>query len=240
MLQIVICDDEPDIVNLISNQLDIIMRSLAEYNCYKTTSSREVVKLAKKMNIDLLLIDIEMSEMNGFETVRQAKFKNKETIVIFITNMDLYVYESLKYHPFRFIRKTHMEEMEEAISSAVSLIKTRSTMLNIRYKDKENCEMTDIAVRIEDIIYFEAQHNDLQLVTINGVYTYRSTLKIVEKELDGRGFVRIHSGYLLNVKYIHLIRKTDVEICLSDGKKDLPVSRGRRDDLIRAYHKSLR
>jgi len=235
MLQIVICDDEPDIVKMISDRLDIIIKPIVEYDCFKTTSPKEVIQLARGINIDLLLIDIEMPEMNGFETVKQAKIENEETLVIFVTNMDLHVYESLKYHPFRFIRKSHLEEIEEAVSSAVSLIRSKNEVLNIWVNAIQN-----IVIKIADIIYFESQHNDVKLVTVNEEYTYRSTLKIIESELDGKGFVRIHSGYLLNVKYIHLIKKTAVEIRFLNNKKDLPVSRNRLSNLILEYNKSLR
>jgi len=235
MLQIVICDDEPDIVDLISERLDIIIDPMIKYNCIKTTNPKEVIHLAREKDIDLLLIDIEMPEMNGFETVKQAKIQNDKILVIFVTNKDLYVYESLKYRPFRFIRKSHLEEMEEAVLSAILLLKRKIEELSIPINTAQH-----VKVKIEDIIYFESLHNNVKLVTINKEFIYRSTLKTIEIELDGKGFVRIHSAYLLNVKYIHLIKQKDVEIYLGDRKKDLPVSRIRRSDLISEYNKSLR
>lgn len=235
MLQIVICDDEPEIVDMISEQLGIILKPTIKYNCFKTSDPKEVIQLAKKTDIDLLLIDIEMPEMSGFETVKQLKIKNDKTLVIFVTNMDLYVYESLKYFPFRFIRKSHLQEMEEAISSAVLLMQKKIEELSVPVNNIQS-----VKINIEDIVYFESLHNNVKLVTINEEYTYRSTLKIIENELEGKGFVRIHSAYLLNVKYIHLIKQSDVEIQLGNGKYILPISRGRRNDLILEYKRSLR
>jgi len=235
MLQIVICDSEPEIVNMISDRLDIIIKPMAEYDCFKTTNPKEVIQLARRIDIDILFIDIELPEIDGFHTVKQVKIHNEEILVIFVTNLDLCVYESLKYRPFRFIRKSHLEEIEEAVSSAVSLIKAKNEVLNIQISTVQNIE-----VRIVDIIYFESQHNNVKLVTVKGEYTYRSTLKIIEKKLEGKGFVRIHSGYLLNVKYIQFIRKTNVAIFFHRGIKYLPVSRGRHGNLIAEYNKSLR
>lgn len=77
-------------------------------------------------------------------------------------------------------------------------------------------------------------------MTIHEEFTYQSTLKIIEAELEGKGFVRIHSAYLLNIKYIHMIKQKDVEIYLGDSKYVLPVSRGRRGNLILEYKRSLR
>lgn len=235
MLQIIICDDEPEIVGMISNLLDIIISPTIKYKCFKTTNPKEVIQLTRKNDIDLLLIDIEMPEMNGFETVEQSKIQYDQTLIIFVTNMDLYVYDSLKYRPFRFVRKSHLEEIEEAVSSAILLIKGKKDELSIPIST-----MQYIKVKIEDIIYFESLHNDVKLVTVNEEYTYRSTLKNIEIELEDKGFVRIHSGYLLNVKYVHLIKQNDVEIYPRNNKKDLPVSRGRRNNLILEYNKYLR
>ena len=235
MLQIIICDDEPDVVDMISNQLDTILSPILKYNCFKVTNPKEVIQLTRKYDIDLLLIDIEMPEMNGFETVKQARIQYNETLIIFVTNMDLYVYESLKYRPFRFIRKSHFEEIEEAISSAIFLLKGKNDELILPINN-----MRRVKVKVEEIIYIESLHNDVKLVTVNEEYTYRSTLKIIEMELQGKGFVRIHSAYLINVKYIHLIKQKDVEICIHGGKKDMPVSRARRKNLIIEYNNNLR
>lgn len=235
MLQIVICDDEPDIVDLISEQLDTIMKNTIKYNCFKTTNPKDVIRFGRKKNIDLLLIDIEMPGMSGFEMLEQSKIQNDRTLVIFVTNMDLYVYESLKYRPFRFIRKSHLNEMEEAITSAILLLKRKTDVLSVPINTMQHTN-----VMIEDIIYFESLHNDVRLVTVNNEYTYRSTLKTIEAELEGYGFVRIHSAYLLNVKYIYLIKQKDVEIYLGNSKKNLPVSRDRRNRLISEYNSSLR
>lgn len=235
MLQIVICDDEQDMVELISEKLDIIIKPMTKYNCYKTTNPNEVINFARKKDIHLLFIDIEMPEMNGFETVKQAKIQTDKTLVIFVTNNDFYVYESLKYRPFRFIRKSHLRELEETISSAVLQMNRVIEELSIPINT-----MQYVKIQIGDIVYFESMHNDVKLVTINEEFIYRATLKSIEFELEGKGFVRIHSAYLVNVKYIHLIKQKDIVICVGDIKKELPVSRGRRSNLISEYNKSLR
>ncbi len=235
MLQIIICDDEADVVEILSEQLNTIIGPIIKYNCFKTTDPKEVIQLTRKKDIDLIIIDIEMPEMNGFETVKQARIQYHETLVIFVTNMDLYVYESLKYRPFRFIRKAHLEEIEEAVTSAIMLLKEKNEELSIRINN-----MQHIRCKIEDIVFFESLHNEVRLVTIKNEYIYRSTLKSIEMELKNKGFVRIHSAYLLNVKYIYLIKQKDVEICFCGIKRELPVSRTRRNDLILEYNNSLR
>lgn len=232
MIQIIICDDEPDVVELITNKLETIIGSRIKYTYFKTTNPKEVIQLIKEKNIDLLLIDIEMPEMNRFEVIKEARILNNNIFIIFITNMDLYVYESLKYRPFRFIRKSHLEEIEEALSSIALLLEDRETDIKIKISKTKYLKMNT-----DNIIYFESIHNDVKLVALKGDYTFRATLKAIEAELVIKGFVRIHSGYLLNLKYVHLIKQKDVEIYFRGDKKSLPVSRGRRKKLISEYSK---
>lgn len=234
MIKIVICDNKQETINFISSKLESIIKTITEYRCFKTTKTKDVIKLTKKVEIDLLLVEIGMPEINGFELVRQIKVQNKKMLVIFVTSVDLYVYESLKYSPFRFVRKSHIEELDEAILSAALLLKTRYETISIQMK-----KIGNINVKISDIIYFESQRNNVKMVTKNKEYIYRTTLKAVERELEGKGFIRIHSGYLLNLKYIYLIGKTDVEVKFSGMKRRLPISRKKRSILMVEYKKIL-
>lgn len=234
MIKIVICDNKQETINFISSKLESIIKTITEYRCFKTTKTKDVIKLTKKVEIDLLLVEIGMPEINGFELVRQIKVQNKKMLVIFVTSVDLYVYESLKYSPFRFVRKSHIEELDEALLSAALLLKTRYETISIQMK-----KIGNINVKISDIIYFESQRNNVKMVTKNKEYIYRTTLKAVERELEGKGFIRIHSGYLLNLKYIYLIGKTDVEVKFSGMKRRLPISRKKRSILMVEYKKIL-
>lgn len=235
MIQIAICDDESNIIDLISTELRTILKPLTEYRYFKTTNPQEIIELVKRENIDLLLIDIEMPQISGFEVAKQAKFQNENVVVIFITNFDMYVYESLKYRPFRFVRKTHLEELEEALLSALTIINSNMQIYNIRISAYQNINM-----KLEDIVYFESIHNDVKITAIERNYTYRSTLKSIEKDLKDKGFVRIHSGFLINLKYVYLIRNDAVEIHYKNNKINLPLSRARRDNLVTQYTKIIR
>lgn len=235
MLQIVICDDDKNIADMLSKLVDTILEPILKYHCFVTAEAKDVIKFAQKKEIDLLLIDIDMPELNGFETVKQLETFSDKTLIIFVTNIDYYVYESLKYHPFRYIRKTHLTELEEALLSVSLQLKKKNEELDIPINSTQN-----IRIKIGEIIYFESLHNNVRLITINNEYIYRSALKTIEAELKGKGFVRIHSGYLLNVRYVYLIKQTDVVINFGDSQKCLPVSRAGRSNLILEYKKSLR
>jgi DNA-binding LytR/AlgR family response regulator len=234
-IRIVVCDDEASVVKLICEKLRIILSPLVQFTCYEFTDPNEVVKLAKNTHIDLLLIDIEMPGIKGFDVVREIRMHNHQLLVLFITNMDMYVYESLKFQPFRFIRKSHLNELSEALVSAVSVIKNNMETFDIPIN-----LVTSKEVKVNNIIYFESLHNNVRVVLNGESYLFRSTLKVIEKQLESERFVRVHSGFLVNLKYIYLIKGTVVEVSCGKGIISLPLSRSRRNDLIFEYKRSLR
>lgn len=234
-IHIVVCDDEAYVVQLICERLHMILSPLIPFVCYEYTDPTEVVKLALNTHIDLLLIDIEMPQIKGFDVVKKLRTHNYQLLVIFITNMDLYVYESLKFQPFRFIRKSHLNELNEALVSAVSVIKNNMETFNIPIN-----MVTDKVVKVNDIIYFESLHNNVKAVLNGASYVFRSTLKVIENQLTSERFVRIHSGFLVNLNYVYIIKGTIVEIICGENIIQLPLSRSRRDNLIFEYKRSLR
>jgi DNA-binding LytR/AlgR family response regulator len=234
-IHIVVCDDEANAVKLICERLYMILSPLVQFVCYEYTDPDEVVKLAKNTHIDLLLIDIEMPKIKGFDVVKEIRVHNHQLLVLFITNMDMYVYESLKFQPFRFIRKSHLNELNEALVSAVSIIKNNMETFHIPINP-----VTDKEVKVNDIIYFESLHNNVKVVLDGESYVFRSTLKIIEKQLESKRFVRVHSGFLVNLKYVYLIRGTIVDVTCGENIISVPLSRSRRSNLISEYKRSLR
>ena len=51
-----------------------------------------------------------MPEVNGFEVASYLKKWNRECCIVFVSNKDDLVFQSLVYHPFFFIRKAHLDE----------------------------------------------------------------------------------------------------------------------------------
>lgn len=82
--KILLVDDEPDILEIVSFNLNN-----AGYETQTAGSGLEAISVAKKFNPDLILLDVMMPEMDGFQTIRTLR-KNPEldtTIIIFLTAM---------------------------------------------------------------------------------------------------------------------------------------------------------
>ena len=236
MINIAICDDDPVILQFIVTKVKDFLHQRIKFKCFSTSSSNKLMDYCVTTEVDILVIDIKMPEINGFNFVDNLIKHNNKIIVIFITNIDMYVYESFKHHPFRFIRKSHIDELDEALTSAIKKIENNKE----KYVINAGSQLT-YSIKVSDIVYFESQHNNIRVVTIHGKNTFRATLKSVEKDLSCKGFFRIHSGILLSIRYIYKIdtKKLEVKVMYNNTQIYLPVSRNKIKSLVDEYKISL-
>lgn len=233
MINIIICDDDSsytkETYNLISNYLSTSPFGDVPVNIECSTSSTETFLRAKQFQPDILILDIHMPEKDGFEVASEFHKNNPSTKIIFLTNYEQFVFYSLRFSPFRFVRKSKIEnELPEAIYSAIlSLTSTTKTLTIRRYSDYD-------VIPINNIIYIEKikYKNFLNIVCTNGNIEYRETVQVLEKKLEGSSFFRINSGTIINFKYIKQISGQD--IILSNGKI-LSVSNSKINSLKKGF-----
>lgn len=236
-MNIVICDDDQQLLSIINTRVrDLLIKSSYSdfnYNISVFNNSALALKYCLNNEIGIVLLDIDMPGMNGFDIAEILKQRYKNVIIIFISNFDNYVYTSLKFRPFRFIRKSHMqEELSEALYSALNeiLFNNEFIVLGNKYFNEK--------IFISTILYFESKRNYVEIVCANGKrYLYRDSIKNLEKQYSSYKFIRIHSGFLVNMKSIKRIYKSAA--LLEDGT-ELNVSRTYLNNVRNEYAKYIR
>lgn len=211
MIEIMICDDDYNFIKQTEEVLyDCINCSPfadLNYTIRVTTSSYELMKIADSYSPDILILDIHMPEINGLEIAEKFHDNKVKTKIIFLTNYEQFVFYSLRFSPFRFIRKTAMsKELPEAIESALKSILGSVKNLTIkRYSDYQ-------VIPLNTIKYIEKAKykNSVNIVCCNETVEYRETISVLDKKLEGNGFVKINSGTLVNLRYIKKIEGQDV------------------------------
>ncbi len=217
MISIIICDDDINCIKETRDFLfDYVRNSSWEdmsINIECSTSPSEIILRATNLQPDILILDIHMPGKDGFEIAEEFYNRNPQTKIIFLTNYEQFVFYSLRFSPFRFIRKTMMKkELPEAINSAInSIIGTSQNLTLKRYSDYEIIPINTIKY-IEKVKY----KNYLNIVCCNKEMQYRETIQFIEKKLEGTGFIKINSGTLVNMKYIEILAGSD--LILTDGK----------------------
>lgn len=219
MIQLYICDDEYIFCEKYRKMAEQILGRDPEIRTY--TDPCIFWEELQQVGADIVLLDIDMPGLDGLEIAARMDQLPCKPILIFVTCQDALVYQTFQYHPFGFIRKSCVEqEMEPVLLEALEEWKKR----NCRFTFRSDSQL--ITLPLEEIFYFEALGNYLNLHTEHTVYRIRETMANVERELGVYGFVRIHKGYLVNQQAVYRIGSNEVVV---KGNNVLPIGRSCRE-----------
>lgn len=216
-MKIAICDDEKPILKKIGVTLQSLYQAKTDdVFIYEFTKGIDLVNSHKSSKFDIIYLDIDMPELNGLDTAGLIRDSDDDVLLIFITNIEKYVYESFKVMPFRFVRKNHFEDLEEAVNSSAKRI------LQGNQKIKFETENGPLDINIGNIQAFTSIGHNIYLCTNKKNIRVFSTLQKLEKELDKYGFVRTHKSFLVNCKHMDYLKDNSV---VMNNKTEIPISR---------------
>lgn len=203
-MKIFICDDELPILNSIIEKMQKIS---PEEAIQGFSSAHNLLQELHQTSCDVLLLDIDMPGISGMDIAKQLNQMEHKPLLIFVTNHDELVYESLQYHPFGFIRKSHFDdEIEKVLEDCKKELGSRDLRFHFKMSNQ------NVVILLSDILYFEADGNYLKVYTATENYRFRSTVTAVENSLTDKGFARVHKGFLVNQSAVKIIGKDTLEM----------------------------
>ena len=239
MLNIIICDDDSSFSRKLKEDIYKVLDSLPEaskldYSCEIVYPATELLEYARTNRIDILFLDIEMPDMNGMKIAEYFFEYSKDTKIIFVSSFEEYVFYSIRFNPFRFIRKSNVSaELAEAVTSAVldTLLSDKHLIFNGRYEK--------FSVQISRILYVtKEKHKNYMIVKcVNEEYRVRGTIHSIYEQLKDSFFVRVNSGTLVNMKYIFNI--SEDQLTLTDESRH-GISRDLKKPLSAEYLRYIR
>jgi two-component system LytT family response regulator len=193
------------------------------------------VKVVADLRPDLILLDVQMPKLDGFEVLELV---GGEVPVVFVTAYDEFAIKAFDVHAVDYLLKP---VGQARLAAALDRARTRQTAgpspaaLKATARPPgaplERVVIRDGAqvhvVATEKIDYVEAQDDYVGVRTAGRTLLKEQTLGDLEGQLDARRFVRIHRSYLLNIERlarVELYAKDSRLAILTDGTK-LPVSR---------------
>ena len=226
MIRAAICDDEHKWIDVARDIADNFFREKSIKNTIETfDNAKPLLKAAGDKHFDILILDIDIPDINGFDAAEKLKELYPDMILMFYTAHEQYVFDSFRFQPFRYIRKEYAErELESALHDALRIIKGKSD----RFIELRSAERS-YSVNISEILYFETNKRKCDVYMQDGnIIKIRKTIKALFSEIGSEDFVMIHSGAAVNIKYISCFSNCDVT--LSNGTR-LPVSRPRSKEV---------
>lgn len=240
-LTVAIIDDEPDSIKILQLLLAEHCPQVTVVGTY--TSAMEASKEVASLNPDLLLLDVEMPEMNGFElleTLSPLSFH-----VIFVTAYQEFAIKAFRSNALDFIVKpVDVKELKEAVQSAFEKAYPERDQLEQLRTQLHTGVITKISVptqsgvvfiMLNDILYTHAEGNYVSLQLQDGrTLLISRSLKEIQDVLEEFHFLRIHRQYIINLNQVKSYNRNEGILTMEDDAK-LPVSRSLKDVLISKY-----
>lgn len=213
----------------------------------------DAIKAISNERPDLVFLDIQMPEKDGFEVVKALSGKFMPTIV-FVTAYDNYALQAFDVHALDYLLKPfNSERIHRAVERAREQIEHRnrgdlderlaSLIADIKIK-KEYLERLVVKsvgrvffLKTDEIDWIEAAGNYVKLHTGRESHMIRETMNGIEAKLDPDKFLRIHRSTVVNIdriKEMHPMFSGDYAVILRDGT-ELALSRNYRERFLELF-----
>ncbi|MBR6599867.1 MAG: response regulator transcription factor [Oscillospiraceae bacterium] len=231
MIKIAVVDDEQIMLEKICRIID--EQFIEEKMIRSFNNSMNFFNDADKYNFDLVFLDIDMPEMNGFELAENLKLIKPSITIIFISSHENLVFKSFDYNPYRFVRKSQIEnDISTAITSFHNNLKKNNNIYHIVTGNSA------LNVLITDIIYFESLKHEIYVNLTTGKFKLKrerdneKCITSIANMLTSKGFIRVHKSFLVN--YIHIHSINNDSITLKNG--DIIMVNPRNINSIKIMH----
>jgi two-component system LytT family response regulator len=245
-LTTLIVDDEPlareRLLGLLSNETDIEVLG-------QCRDGEEAVSAIHERHPDLVLLDVEMPRMDGFEVIDTIG-PERMPMVIFVTAYDQHAIKAFQVRALDYLLKPFdRERFSDALQRARTQIESQTNgdlgkrLLALMKDIKRDAPKTDRLVvksggrlfflRADEIDWIEAAGNYVRLHVGSQSHLLRETMNAIESRLDPERFFRIHRCRIVNVERIQEMQpwlNGEYSVVLRTGVR-LTLSRGYREKL---------
>ncbi len=225
----IIVDDEPIARDILEKYIGQVPYLTLVASCGDAFDAMQVLN---KNDVDLIILDIHMPRLTGFEMLRSLK---KYPAVIITSAYPEYAVEGFELSvtdyllkPFsfpRFVQAT--EKVVNKASEMPPVAKEEELFLMVK-SDKKLAK-----VFFDDISCVEAYGNYIFIYTKQERILSKQTLTQLEQQLPASKFCRIHKSYIASLKAIRYLEGNEVFM----GDKKLPVGKVYRENLLSALHR---
>lgn len=221
-----ICDDDPSYARYLEQLVAQWGRQAgmeADTELYPSAEAF-LFRYEECRDFDILLLDIEMSGMDGVTLARTLRQINDDLQIVFITGYADYIAEGYEVSALHYLTKpVHEEKLFQVLHRAVNRLRRNEPFLTLELPGET------VRLSLGSIRWLEVIHN---YVTIHAdrEYSVKRPLSELEQGLDDR-FFRVSRSFIINLACVHRVTKTEVEL---DNGERIPLPRRQYDKLNQA------
>jgi len=241
MLRTVLVDDEINALEALEWKLNRYIDTVEIIS--KCNTAAAAIQRIEKEKPDLVFLDIEMPEMDGFTLLKRLSYRDFD--LIFTTAHDEFALKAIKVSAIDYLLKPiDKDELITAIN------KVNTARKGNQLEDKLESLFTSLSTNKLDKINISAdgkiyllEKNDVVMLKSDKSYTtlflesgkeilVSKTLKEVEKKFDYPEFFRVHNSYLINMNHVkEFLRSMGGELIMSNGMS-ASISRNKKAELL--------
>lgn len=196
MMRIGLVDDRP--IDL--DKLNGIAAGVPDVEIvFSTTSAEEAYEHIKKESIDLLIADIEMPSLSGYELADIIHSHALSIAVIFVTGNSGFAVHAFELNVHDYIMKPYTRDrLIKSIERLMEKTKSSDIAGRLYLKQKNDIHI----IQKKDIIFIERSGRSSTIYTKSGPIKTYQTLNELEGELRERDFIRSHRSFIINIHYV--------------------------------------
>jgi two-component system LytT family response regulator len=246
-IRTIIVDDEPPA----RRNLRALLKGAEDIELVKECGNgRDAVREIRALEPDLVFLDVQMPELDGFEVLENLAGQPLP-VIIFVTAYDQYALKAFEVSALDYLlkpfddarfhkalaqarRQIEQQDASELGRKLMTLLGTREMRADApRYLTRLMVKTAGrvIFIRTEEIDWVEAYDNYLRLHVAGRAHLLRQTMNELEAALNPEQFARIHRSTIVNldrVKELHSHFNGEHLVILHDGT-ELKLSRNRRE-----------
>ena len=228
MIRIAVVEDDAAYRQLLGDYLKQYEKDRGEKFHVTNFADGDEIAEDYRAEYDIILMDIELTFMDGMTAAEKIRERDQEVVIIFITNMPQYAMKGYMVDALDYVLKpVSYYAFSQRIDRALSRMKKRrKTFLSVPIRGGIR------KVDVSGLMYVEVQDHDLVYHMRGETFVTKGALSDVEEMLKGQPFFRCGKSYLINLEYVEKVQNSEALI----GEDWIPVSRPKRKALMDALN----
>lgn len=186
--------------------------------------------ITKRSDIDLILLDIQMPELNGFDFIGSLDYPPN---IIIVSSAEEYALKAFDFNVVDYLLKpVSYGRFCKAIDKTIRYF-SRKEVTNTGDEEifiKKGSSL--VKLKLREIIYIEALENYVTLNTHEDKFTIHFTMKAIENQLPSGVFIRVHRSFIISKSMIQTIKENSLDLNVGGSLKNIPVGKSFRNSLL--------
>ena len=215
-ISVLIVDDEP----LARDSIELLLQQDKEVEIIGICKNgQQALQFLEENKVQILFLDIQMPQLNGFELLQQLSKENQPPAIVFVTAYDEFALHAFEANAIDYLLKPYSDErFFQALKKAKTLAQKTEpenepnplkpllefyrTFKKYRQRIPVKSKEKWLIIEVKDIVWLKASGPYVEIKFNKKIHLINDSLKQLEQELDPEQFIRIHRSTIVNLSHI--------------------------------------